>query len=126
MEFFFITSYPVLGPTHPTIQVAPRTLNSGVKQVGREADNLVTRLKMRGTIYPLQQYFFMTRHVVKHRDNFTFLPLPDYMLYMRRGKMCPPFRSTQFPNTLLVISCLYVRNHDIHLLQIRLCFRCNL
>jgi hypothetical protein len=36
---------------------------------------------MRGAIFPLPQHAFMALCLVKHRDNFTFLPFadPDYV-----------------------------------------------
>jgi hypothetical protein len=47
----------------------------GVKRPGREADHLPpsnAEVKMSGATPLLPQYAFMTRCLVKHRDNFTF------------------------------------------------------
>jgi hypothetical protein len=37
--------------------------------------HLVPKLKIRGNIPPRPQYISMEWYLVKHRDNFTFLPL---------------------------------------------------
>jgi hypothetical protein len=43
---------------------------------------------MRGTIPPLPQYAFMAWYLVKHRDNFTFTSLKDYLAPLNPAKCC--------------------------------------
>jgi len=49
---------------------------------------LVLRSRMLGTIPPLLQYTFMAWCLVKHRDNFTFLP---YLYLYSCNFLHPPF-----------------------------------
>jgi hypothetical protein len=46
--------------------------NEGSKSAGAHL-HLVQRLRMRGAIPPLSQYFFMVWYSVKHDNNFNFI-----------------------------------------------------
>jgi hypothetical protein len=80
--FLFTTvSRMALGPTQPPIQWVPVAPSLGVKRPGHETDHSPpSSTRMRGAIPPLPQYVFMVWCLVKHRDNFTFLPL-QYILF---------------------------------------------
>jgi hypothetical protein len=75
---FTTASRPAVGPTQPPIQWVPGALSLGIKQPRREADHShpssADVKRMRGAIPALLQYVFMVWCLVKHRDNFTFLP----------------------------------------------------
>jgi hypothetical protein len=74
--FLFSTaSRPSLGPTQPPIQRVTGFLSSGVKRLGREADDsppssVEVKNEWRYTSTP--NYVLMPRCLVKHRDNFNF------------------------------------------------------
>jgi len=79
-NFLFDTvSKPALGPTQPPIQWVPGALPwvySGRIVKLTIHLHLVARSRMRGSISPFPQYVFTAWWLVKHKDNFTFLPLP--------------------------------------------------
>jgi hypothetical protein len=80
--FLFTTAYrPALGPTQPPIQCVPGALFLGVKQPGREADHSTPSSAEVKECVELYLHSSVQIHGVvlsskKHRDNFTFLPLP--------------------------------------------------
>jgi hypothetical protein len=53
MQLLYIVSKLVLGPNRPPIQWVPGALSPGIKQSGREVDQIVTRTRLRGPIHPL-------------------------------------------------------------------------
>jgi hypothetical protein len=79
LEIFLFTtaSRTALGPTEPPIQWVSGALSLRVKRPGREADHSPpssAEVKNAWSYTSTPQYAF----IVKHRDNFTFLPLPRW------------------------------------------------
>jgi hypothetical protein len=71
-------SRKALEPTQPPIQWLPGALSLGVKRLGSEADHWPpssAKVKKAWSYTSTPQYVFMVWCLVKHRDNFTFLPL---------------------------------------------------
>jgi hypothetical protein len=85
--FHFTTvSRMVLGPTQPSIQWVPGALSLEVKWPRREADHSPpssAEVKNAWSYTSTPQNVFMAWCLVKHRDNFTFLPLPLHCVYCR-------------------------------------------
>jgi hypothetical protein len=92
---FTTTSRTDLRPTQPPIQWVPEALSLGVKRPEREADNSApssAEVKSAYSYTSTPLYVFMAWCLVRHRDNFfTFIFI-----------------------CLLILSCLYNRNHDFY------------
>jgi len=75
-RFSFATIFrPDLEPIQPPLQWVPGVPFLLIERAMREAHlHLVSRW-IRGTIHPSPQYMFMAWCLIKHRGNFTFLPL---------------------------------------------------
>jgi hypothetical protein len=78
--FLFTTaSRTALEPSQPPIQWIPGAFSLGIKWLGREPDHSPpsnAEVKNAWSYTSTPQYVFMAWCLVKHRDNFTFLPLP--------------------------------------------------
>jgi hypothetical protein len=77
---FTTASRTALGPTQPPIQWVPGALSLRVKWPGCEANHSPpssAEVKNAWSYTSTPQYVFMAWCLVKHRDNFTFLPLPS-------------------------------------------------
>jgi hypothetical protein len=74
-NFLFATeSKPVLETTQPPIVRVPRVFPPGIKEPGREADNLapsISEVKNMWSYTSTPQNVFVGWCLVKHRDNFT-------------------------------------------------------
>jgi hypothetical protein len=75
----FTASRPVLGSTQPPIQWVPGVLSPRVKQQGHEADHSPlssAEVRNGGAIPPLTcMSSWRSAYLLRHRDNFTFLPV---------------------------------------------------
>jgi hypothetical protein len=81
--FLFTTvSRTALGLTQPPIQWVPGALSLGVKRLGLEADHSPpssVEVKNAWSYTSTPQYVFMAWCLVKHRDNFTFYLVVQYI-----------------------------------------------
>jgi hypothetical protein len=86
--FLFSTVYrPALGPTHPPIEWVTAALYVGLKRQGREANHpppSSAEVKNKWSYTSIPQYVFRSWCLIKHRDNFTFLPV-RYSAQLRAG-----------------------------------------
>jgi hypothetical protein len=83
-RFFSCPQHPdrLWGSTQPSIQWAPGALSPGVKWQGREADHLHLVLRSRMVeLYLHSPYVFMAQCLTKHRDNFIFTLLEEYIKF---------------------------------------------